>query len=131
MSEQRYVMANKKTQKKKLLEELGRKQIMVQDLKNAKFYQYKETINETEYVFQYCGKRRALQIMDESTDKDNKNSKEKLIENMLKEIVVSPSVDLDYFDEPEHMEDFDRVVEVANIILSGKFRNNENLKSQK
>ena len=123
-------MASKKTQNKKLLEELRRKQIMAQDLKNAKFYNYKETINGTEYVFQYPGKRRALQITDESTDKDNKTSKEILIEKMLKEIVVSPTVDLDYFDEEEHMDDFDRVVEIANIIMNGKFRNNSKLKPQ-
>lgn len=123
-------MASKKTQNKKLLEELRRKQIMAQDLKNAKFYNYKETINETEYIFQYPGKRRALQITDESTDKDNKTSKEILIEKMLKEIVVSPTVDLDYFDEEEHMDDFDRVVEIANIIMNGKFRNNSKLKPQ-
>lgn len=123
-------MASKKTQTKNLLKELGRKQEMAQDLKNAKFYQYEEKIGETLYKFQYCGKRRALQITDETTDKDNKTSKEKLIEKILKEIVVSPSVDLDYFDEEEHMDDFDRVVEIANIIFNGKFRNNEKLKPQ-
>lgn len=123
-------MASKQTQTKKLLKEIGDKNIMKQDLKNAKFYQYTEEINGTTYVFQYCGKRRALQITDEATDANNKTSKEKLIERMLKEIVVSPTVDLDYFDDPEHMDDFDRVIEIANIILGGKFRNNPKLKSQ-
>lgn len=104
---------------------------MAQDLKDAKFYQYTEEINGTTYVFQYCGKRRALQITDEATDSNNKTHKELLIDRMLKEIVVSPTVNLDYFDDPEHMDDFDRVIEVANIILGGKFRNNEKLKLQK
>ena len=54
--------------------------------------------------------------------------KEKLIDNVLKTIVVSPSVNLDSFDSEEYMDDFDRVSEVANIIFGGKFRNNENLK---
>lgn len=98
---------------------------MAQD---SKFYQYSETIGNITYTYQYCGKRRALQIIDECTDEKGKVLKEKLIDNILKTIVVNPSINLDSFDEDEHADNFDRVSEVANIIFSGKFRNNENLK---
>lgn len=118
-------MSNKKTETKKLLKNMEARNQMAQD---TKFYQYKEVINETEYVFQYCGKRRSLQIIDESSDDKGNILKEKLIDNVLKTIVVSPSVNLDSFDSEEYMDDFDRVSEVANIIFGGKFRNNENLK---
>lgn len=118
-------MANKKAETKKLLKDMEMKHQMAQD---SKFYQYSETIGKTTYTFQYCGKRRALQIIDESSDEKGKTLKEKLLDNVLKTIVVNPSVNLDSFDEEEYMDDYDRVAEVANIIFSGKFRNNEKLK---
>lgn len=118
-------MANKKTETQKLLKDMEARNQMAQD---TKFYQYKEVINEKEYVFQYCGKRRSLQIIDESSDDKGNILKEKLIDNVLKTIVVSPSVNLDSFDSEEYMDDFDRVSEIANIIFGGKFRNNKNLK---
>lgn len=118
-------MANKKAETKKMLKNMEDRKQMAQD---SKFYQYREVINNKEYVFQYCGKRRALQIIDESTDEKGNILKEKLLDNVLKTIVVSPSVDLDSFDEPEYELAYDRVTEVANIIFSGKFRNNPKLK---
>lgn len=118
-------MANRKAETKKLLKDMEMKQQMAQD---SKFYQYKEEINGKEYVFQYCGKRRSLQIIDESTDEKGNILKEKLLDNVLKAVVVNPSVDLDSFDEEEYMDDYERVSDVANIIFSGKFRNNPKLK---
>ena len=118
-------MANKKAETKKMLKNMEDRKQMAEDMK---FYQYKETIGNKEYVFQYCGKRRALQIIDESTDEKGNILKEKLLDNVLKTIVVSPSVDLDSFDEEEYMDDYERVSDVANIIFSGKFRNNPKLK---
>lgn len=118
-------MANKKTETKKLLKDMEARNQMAQD---SKFYQYSEEINGITYTFQYCGKRRALQIIDESTDGKGNILKEKLLDNVLKTIVVNPSVDLDSFDEPEYELAYDRVAEVSNIIFSGKFRNNEKLK---
>ena len=118
-------MANKKAETKKLLKNMEVRNKMSQD---TKFYQYKETINNKEYVFQYPGKRRTIQIIDESTDEKGNILKEKLIDNILKTVIVSPYVDLDYFDEPENELAYDRVSEIANIIFSGKFRNNEKLK---
>jgi hypothetical protein len=118
-------MANKKTETKKLLKNMEMRQQMAEDMK---FYQYKEVINGTEYVFQYCGKRRSLQIIDECSDEKSNISKEKLLDAVFKTIIVSPNVNLDYFDQEEYMDDFDRVSEVANIIFGGKFRNNEALK---
>lgn len=118
-------MANRKAETKKLLKDMEMKKQMAQD---SKFYQYKEEINGKEYVFQYCGKRRSLQIIDESTDEKGNILKEKLLDNVLKAVVVNPSVDLDSFDEEEYMDDYERVSDVANIIFSGKFRNNPKLK---
>ena len=118
-------MANKKSETKKLLKDMEMRKEMAND---SKFYQYKETINNVEYVFQYPGKRRTLQIIDESSDEKGNILKEKLLDNILKAVIVSPYVDLDYFDDEEYMDDYDRVTEVANIIFGGKFRNNENLK---
>ena len=118
-------MANKKAETKKLLKNMEMRKEMAND---SKFYQYKETIGNTEYVFQYPGKRRTIQIIDESTDEKGNILKEKLIDNILKTVIVSPYVDLDYFDEPENGLAYDRVSEIANIIFSGKFRNNKNLK---
>ena len=118
-------MANTKTETKKMLKNMEERNKMSQD---TKFYQYKEVINNKEYVFQYCGKRRSLQIIDESTDEKGNILKEKLLDNVLKAVVVSPSVNLDSFDEEEYMDDYDRVTEVSNIIFGGKFRNNPKLK---
>ena len=118
-------MANKKADTKKLLKNMEMRKEMAND---SKFYQYKEVINNKEYVFQYCGKRRSLQIIDESSDEKGNILKEKLLDNVLKTIVVSPAINLDTFDEEEYIEDYDRVTEVANIIFGGKFRNNEKLK---
>mgnify|MGYP003437683890 FL=1 len=118
-------MANKKAETKKLLKNMEMRKEMAND---SKFYQYKEEINGKEYVFQYCGKRRSLQIIDESSDEKGNILKEKLLDNVLKTIVVSPAINLDTFDEEEYIEDYDRVTEVANIIFGGKFRNNEKLK---
>lgn len=118
-------MANKKAETKKMLKNMEDRKQMAEDMK---FYQYKEEINGKEYVFQYCGKRRSLQIIDESTDEKGNISKEKLLDNVLKAVVVNPSVDLDSFDEEEYMDDYERVTDVANIIFSGKFRNNPKLK---
>lgn len=118
-------MANKKAETKKLLKNMELRNQMAE---NMKFYQYKEVINGTEYTFQYCGKRRSLQIIDESSDEKGNILKEKLLDNVLKTVVVNPSVNLDSFDEEEHAENYDRVTEIANIIFSGKFRNNKTLK---
>ncbi len=100
---------------------------MAQD---AKFYQYREEINGKEYIFQYPGKRRTLQIIDESSNEKGNILKEKLLDNVLKSVVVSPYVDLDTFDQEEYMDDYERVSEIANIIFGGKFRNNEALKQK-
>lgn len=118
-------MANKKAETKKTLKQWEEKQNMSID---SKFYQYSEVIGKTTYVFQYCGKRRSLQIIDECTNEKGTILKEKLLDNVLKTIVVNPSINLDSFDEEEYEQDFDRVTEVANIIFSGKFRNNKTLK---
>lgn len=118
-------MANKKAETKKLLKDMEARNQMAQD---SKFYQYSEEIEGVTYTFQYCGKRRALQIIDESSDEKGNILKEKLIDNILKTIVVNPSINLDSFDEPEYEFAYDRVSEVANIIFSGKFRNNPKLK---
>lgn len=118
-------MANKKTETKKLLKDMEERTKMSND---SKFYQYREVINSKEYVFQYPGKRRTLQIIDESSDEKGNILKEKLLDNILKSVVVSPYVDLDYFDEEENLDSYDRVTEIANIIFGGKFRNNEKLK---
>lgn len=118
-------MANKKAETKKMLKNMEDRKQMAQD---SKFYQYSEEVEGVTYTYQYCGKRRALQIIDESTDEKGNILKEKLLDNVLKTIVVSPSVDLDSFDEPEYELGYDRVTEVANIIFSGKFRNNPKLK---
>lgn len=120
-------MANKKVATKKLLKDMEMRNQMAQD---AKFYQYTEEINGTTYVFQYPGKRRTLQIIDESSNEKGNILKEKLLDNVLKSVVVSPYVDLDSFDQEEYMDDFDRVSEIANIIFGGKFRNNKALKQK-
>lgn len=118
-------MANKKAETKKMLKNMEERKQMAEDMK---FYQYKETINNVEYVFQYPGKRRTLQIIDESTDEKGNILKEKLLDNILKTVIVSPYVDLDYFDKEENLDSYDRTTDVANIIFSGKFRNNPKLK---
>ncbi len=118
-------MANKKAETKKLLKNMEMRKEMAND---SKFYQYSEEIEGVTYTFQYCGKRRSLQIIDESSDEKGNILKEKLLDNVLKTIVVNPSVNLDSFDEEEYALGYDRVTEVANIIFSGKFRNNEKLK---
>lgn len=118
-------MANTKTETKKMLKDMEVRNKMSQD---TKFYQYKETINSVEYVFQYPGKRRTLQIIDESTDEKGNILKEKLLDNILKAVIVSPYVDLDYFDEEENLDSYERTTEIANIIFGGKFRNNPKLK---
>lgn len=118
-------MANKKSETKKLLKDMEMRKEMAND---SKFYQYVEEIEGVTYTFQYCGKRRALQIIDESSDEKGNILKEKLLDNVLKTIVVNPSVNLDSFDEEEYALGYERVTEVANIIFGGKFRNNENLK---
>lgn len=123
-------MANNKRETKQILKDFERKSVMAQENKDIKFYQYEEEVNGTKYVFQYCGKRRALQITDEATMGEKRVSKEKLMDLMLKEIVVSPTVDLDYFDLEEYMDDFDRVIEIASIIFNGKFRNNKELQQK-
>ncbi len=120
-------MANKKVETKKLLKNMEARNQMAQD---AKFYQYREEINGKEYIFQYPGKRRTLQIIDESSNEKGNILKEKLLDNVLKSVVVSPYVDLDTFDQEEYMDDYERVSEIANIIFGGKFRNNEALKQK-
>ena len=89
----------------------------------SKFYQYKEEINGTTYVFQHCGKRKLIRMTDEATDKDGKRSNEKLMDLAFENIVVSPSVNFEYFDDPAHEDDFDRVTEILGEFLSGNFRN--------
>ena len=118
-------MANKKAETKKLLKNMEMRKEMAND---SKFYQYREVIENRESVFQYPGKRRTIQIIDESSDEKGNILKEKLLDNVLKTVIVSPYVDLDYFDEEENLDSYDRVTEVANIIFSGKFRNNKKLK---
>ena len=118
-------MAKSKSEDKKTLKQWEEKQIMSAD---SKFYQYVEEIEGVTYTFQYCGKRRALQIIDESTDEKGNILKEKLLDNVLKTIVVNPSVNLDSFDEEEYALGYERATDVANIIFSGKFRNNPKLK---
>lgn len=118
-------MAKSKLEDKKTLKQWEEKQIMSAD---SKFYQYREEIEGITYTFQYCGKRRALQIIDESSDEKGNILKEKLLDNVLKTIVVNPSVNLDSFDEEEYALGYERVTDVANIIFSGKFRNNPKLK---
>ena len=112
-------MANTKTETKKMLKNMEERTKMAQD---SKFYQYSETIGNTTYTFQYCGKRRAVQIIDESSDEKGTVKKEKLLDNILKTIVVNPSINLDSFDDEECMDDYERVTEIANIIYSGNFR---------
>lgn len=102
------------------------KNAMANEAKN-KFYQYKEEINGTTYVFQYPGKRTIIRITDEATvvDKNgnSKRSTEIALELAFKNIIVSPEVTFEYFDEPEHEDDFDRVTEIVGEFLAGNFRN--------
>ena len=92
--------------------------------KNAsKFYQYTEEINGTTYIFQAVGKRMLTRMIDEATGADGKRSTEKVLDLGFKHIVVSPSVSFEYFDEPEHEEDFERVTEIIGEFLAGNFRN--------
>lgn len=91
--------------------------------KTSKFYQYTEEINGTTYIFQQVGKRMLIRITDEATDKDGKRSNEKLMDLAFKHIVVSPTVNFEYFDDPEHEDDFDRVTEIVGEFLAGNFRN--------
>ena len=109
-------MANKKSETMKMLKE---KEIREMEGKSSRFYQYEEEVNGTKYVFQYPGKRACLRITDEATTNENKRLNEKFIDLMLKNIVVQPKVDLDYFDE--HDEDYERVVEISSTIFQGQF----------
>lgn len=105
--------------KKETMKMLKEKEIRAMEGKSQKFYQYKENINGNEYVFQYPGKRACLRMTDEATTDNNKRLNEKMIDLMLKNIVVSPKVDLDYFDE--YPEDYERVVDIVTTIFQGDF----------
>lgn len=109
-----------KKQTKNLLKEMELKKIMAEA---SKIYQYEEEINGTKYVFQHCGKRMLIRMTDEATDKDGKRSNEKLMDLAFKNIVVMPTVSFEYFDDPEHEDDFDRVTEIIGEFLAGNFRN--------
>lgn len=114
-------MPAKKTETKNMLKSMEERKIMSE---GSKFYQYKENINGTEYVFQFPGHRMVAKITDMATVIENgqeKRSREKLIELMFEHIVVSPSVSYDYFDE--HDQDFERVVEIASEFMGSNFRN--------
>lgn len=114
-------MPTSKTETKKMLKNMEERKIMSE---GSKFYQYKEEINGTEYVFQFPGHRMVAKITDMATiivDGQEKRSREKLIELMFQHIVVSPAVSYDYFDE--HDQDFERVVEIASEFMGGNFRN--------
>lgn len=93
----------------------------------SKFYQYEEEINGTKYIFQNVGKRMAIRMTDEATVTDEngnqRRSTEKIMDLAYKHIVVSPSVSFEYFDEPEHEADFERVNEIIGEFLAGNFRN--------
>lgn len=109
-------------EKKKLLKEWEIKQIMSN---SSKFYQYKEKINGTEYVFQFPGFRKVMQITDDATIEGangaEKRSRQILLEKMFETIVVSPAVNFDYFDEKP--DDFERVVEICSEFMGSDFRN--------
>lgn len=111
-----------KTSKNKLFKEMEWKNAMANEAK-SKFYQYSEEINGTTYIFQAVGKRMLTRIIDEATGADGKRSTEKVMDLAFKHIIVSPEVTFEYFDEPEHEEDFDRVAEIIGEFLAGNFRN--------
>ena len=110
-----------KTSKKDLFKEMEWKNAMANEAK-SKFYQYSEEINGVTYVFQHPGKRMITRMVDEATDKDGKRSTEKMMDMAFKHIVVSPEVNFEYFDEPEHEDSFDRVTEIIGEFLAGNFR---------
>ena len=111
-----------KAETKQMLKNMEVRKNMSNEAKKN-FYQYSEEINGTTYVFQHPGKRMIIRMTDEATDKDGKRLNEKLIDLAFKNIVVSPTVNFEYFDDPEHEEDFDRVTEILGEFLAGNFRN--------
>lgn len=121
-------MANKKAETKKMLKSMEARRQMSMDYKN---WQYVEEINGKEYVFQYPGNRKITQISDESKNDKGVVSNEKLMDKLLKTIVVNRDIDLDSFDLEEYFDDKARVQEIVGIIGSGNFRHNSKLKKGK
>ncbi len=83
------------------------------------FEQRKETINETEYTFQFPGVRAANEIADRAKNADGVLMQTKLQEELWKHVVVSPKVSFDYFEEK--MDDYAKVLEVAQEVFNGPF----------
>ena len=119
-------MANKKAETKKMLKNMEERRQMALDMK---FSQYKEEINGTEYIFQYPGKRVIMRLRDGSKNERGIVQEEEFSDKLLKTIIVSPSADLDFFDLAEHMDDYQRVSEIVQVMSNGNdFRQSPKLK---
>lgn len=110
-----------KAETKQLLNEMEAKKNMSNEAKN-RFYQYEEEINGVKYVFQHPGKRMIIRMTDEATEVNGKRSFEKMLDLSFKHIVVSPTVSFEYFDDPEHDAEYDRVCEICGEFAAGNFR---------
>lgn len=84
------------------------------------FEQRKETINGTDYVFQFPGIRAVNEITDRCKNQHGVVMQAKMNEEYFKHVVVEPKVSWDYFEEKP--EDYVQVLEVANEVFQGPFQ---------
>ena len=83
------------------------------------FEQRTEEINGTKYVFQFPGVRAANEAADRAKNEHGVLMQTKLQEELWKHVVVSPKVDFEYFEEK--MDDYAKVLEVAQEVFNGPF----------
>lgn len=84
------------------------------------FEQRTETINGTEYVFQFPGLRAANEISDRSKNQFGVVQQTKIQEELFNHVIVSPKVGWDYF-EQEKPEDYAQVLKIAQEVFQGPF----------
>lgn len=84
------------------------------------FEQRTETINDTDYVFQFPGLRAANEISDRCKNQFGVVQQTKIQEELFNHVIVSPKVDWDYF-EQHKPEDYAQVIKIANEVFQGPF----------
>lgn len=91
----------------------------------SKFYQRKKTFNGKEYTAQFNGLSAALDMVDRSyiSDRSSNISINKLAQYVFDNIIIEPKgLTPDSFDD---MEEMNEVVQWAQEVAQGKFRDKE------
>ncbi|KAF6618260.1 hypothetical protein G7L40_02160 [Paenibacillus polymyxa] len=90
---------------------------------NFKQKQYTSNIEGKEYLFQHPGVRAVSKINDASKNKFGVLQEERLSEEMLKHVIVSPKLKIDDFEE---YDEYSEVINAAYAFITGQDKGEKN-----